>query len=220
MEPIVIFGVRSPLVVDFEEACERAGRRIAAAVQASPYKARLLDRKPLVALADVQAEHLTIPCIVCAFSPLRRRDLVAAALDAGFSFDGPLIDDTAIVARSSRIGDGTYVGAGTMIGAASLIGDHVFINRAVNLGHHTVLDDFATIGPGVTSAGHVRIGEGVVIGAGSTLLPGVTIGAGAMVAAGAVVHRDVDEGVLVAGVPAVPKKNPPSQTSVHLESEE
>lgn len=217
---ITIFGVRSPMAPDFEETCERAGLTIVAAVKASAQAPRLLNRAPLVEVADLVDAHRSARCVVCAFSPLRRRELVAAAMAAGLHFDGPLVDPTCVIARSTRIGDGAFVGAGCVIGAAGRLGDHVFVNRASNLGHHLVLDDFATIGPGVTIAGNVRIGEGTVIGAGSTILPGVVIGARAMVAAGSVVRRDVPDDTLVAGVPAKPTRLRPSATAVHPPGEE
>jgi acetyltransferase-like isoleucine patch superfamily enzyme len=50
------------------------------------------------------------------------------------------------------------------------------------------------------------IEDGAMVGAGATLLPGVTIGIGAIVAAGAVVTRDVAARTMVAGVPAVYKR--------------
>ena len=52
----------------------------------------------------------------------------------------------------------------------------------------------------------VVIGDNVWIGANATILPGVTIGSMSVVAAGAVVTKDVPSGVLVAGNPAVIKK--------------
>ncbi len=52
----------------------------------------------------------------------------------------------------------------------------------------------------------VKIGEYCWIGARSTILPGVTIGEGSVVAAGSVVTKDVPPHTMVAGVPAVIKK--------------
>ncbi len=217
---IVLFGVRSPMVADFEETCERAGLTIAAAVKACGHAPRLLDRRPLIEPPALTSALREIRCVVCAFSPIRRRELVEAALAAGLLFDGPLVDPTTVIAGSTRLGDGTFIGAGGVIGAAGRLGDHVFVNRAVNLGHHAVVDDFATVGPGVTIAGHVRIGEATVIGAGSTILPGVVIGARAMVAAGSVVRRDVADDTLVAGAPARPTRLSPAKTAVHPPGEE
>ena len=48
----------------------------------------------------------------------------------------------------------------------------------------------------------VRIGDGSWLGHGAVVLPGVTIGRHAVVGAGAVVHRDVPDHGIAAGVPA------------------
>lgn len=48
----------------------------------------------------------------------------------------------------------------------------------------------------------IFIGDGVWIGANSLILPGVNIGKGSVIAAGSVVCENVDENVLVGGVPA------------------
>lgn len=48
----------------------------------------------------------------------------------------------------------------------------------------------------------VTIGDYSQIGAGAIILPGVTVGTGVIVAAGAVVTKDIEDGVIVAGVPA------------------
>ncbi|MFM5311335.1 DapH/DapD/GlmU-related protein [Aeromonas caviae] len=48
----------------------------------------------------------------------------------------------------------------------------------------------------------VTIGDYSQIGAGAIVLPGVRIGTGVIVAAGAVVTKDIEDGVIVAGVPA------------------
>ena len=56
------------------------------------------------------------------------------------------------------------------------------------------------------SAAHLSIGNNVWIGASAIILPGVKIGDGSVVGAGSVVTKDVDEGYLYAGNPAVKLK--------------
>ncbi|EGR2831721.1 hypothetical protein I2474_10450 [Vibrio cholerae] len=48
----------------------------------------------------------------------------------------------------------------------------------------------------------VLIGDNTQIGAGAIILPGVEIGSGVIVAAGAVVTKNIEDNVIVAGVPA------------------
>lgn len=58
----------------------------------------------------------------------------------------------------------------------------------------------------IVSKGPVVIGKNVWIGDKATILPGVTIGDGAIVAANSVVSKDVPPYSVVAGIPAVVKK--------------
>jgi PREDICTED: hypothetical protein len=53
----------------------------------------------------------------------------------------------------------------------------------------------------------VKIGKDCWIGANAVILPGVTIGDIVVVAAGSVVTKDIPSKVMIAGVPAVIKKN-------------
>ena len=48
----------------------------------------------------------------------------------------------------------------------------------------------------------IHRGKNVWIGSNAVVLPGVTIGDGAIVAAGAVVSKDIEENLIVGGVPA------------------
>jgi sugar O-acyltransferase (sialic acid O-acetyltransferase NeuD family) len=203
MKQIALFGVRSPLVVEYEEACRCAGIAIPFAVSVSGAP-RLLATDSVIELDDIELYHLETACVVCAFSPVRRRVLVETASNAGFTVADALVHPAATIASSARVGAGSFVNAGCVIGALSMIGENVVFNRSSSAGHHTVLADFVSVGPGVTLAGNVRVGEGSVIGAGSTILPDLRIGAGAIIAAGAVVRHHVADGIMVAGNPAVP----------------
>lgn len=49
----------------------------------------------------------------------------------------------------------------------------------------------------------VVIGERTFVGVGATILPGVTIGADCIIGAGAIVSKDIPDGSLALGVPAI-----------------
>jgi maltose O-acetyltransferase len=94
----------------------------------------------------------------------------------------------------------THLDALIVIGADCDIGPSVeFITGSHVIGASSRRAGIGTVKP-------IVINDGCWIGAGSRILGGVTIGSGAVVAAGSVVIRDVPENVLVAGVPAVVKK--------------
>ncbi len=99
------------------------------------------------------------------------------------------------------VGDDTIIGDHVFLdGRAYLrIGNHVDIASSVmifNSEHDINSEDFHA----VTSA--VEIGDYVFIGPRAIILQGVKIGRGAVIAAGAVLTKNVEEGVVVGGVPA------------------
>ncbi|NVZ21659.1 DapH/DapD/GlmU-related protein [Pseudomonas costantinii] len=111
------------------------------------------------------------------------------------------------------IGEGTWLSPGNIFNthqeADIQIGSRCDLGPGIEfiVGSHE-------IGPGERRAGKgtarpIRIGNGCWIGAKSVILGGVTIGDGAIVAAGAVVTRDVPPHTLVAGVPALAKRQLP-----------
>ena len=90
----------------------------------------------------------------------------------------------------------------TMLDCAKIvIGDNVFLAPGVQL--YTATHPLDAIERRSTEyAQPISIGDDVWIGGCAIVLPGVSIGSRVVVAAGAVVTKDVEDGVVVAGVPA------------------
>ncbi len=168
---MILFGIRSPLVVEVEETLLRLDRAVTAAVSVNDTP-RILDRRAVVDLADFEPPEggRFIPI---AFQPQRRAELAQMALDLGLALAESLVDPTAILPRSIHIGDGTFINAGSVIGGATAIGEMVLVSRSASIGHHVLLGDRVSIGPGATLAGNIRVGEDSVIGAGAVIQPDI-----------------------------------------------
>ncbi|MEP4806413.1 MAG: acetyltransferase [Hyphomicrobiales bacterium] len=162
----------------------------------------MMRRTAVISEQDAAHEHQDLPFVPCAFNPRRREELSKRAIKIGLSLSPAVIDPSAIVARSSQIGELSYLNAGVVIGGATVVGSNVLINRSTSAGHHCFLSDGASLGPGVTLASNVHVGSSAMIGAGATILPDTKIGDGAVVSAGALVRKNVPEGAVVAGAPA------------------
>ncbi len=117
-----------------------------------------------------------------------------------------LVHPTSYVSPYACLGEGAFVGANTVLAPGTNVGNQVFINRGVNVGHDVLIQDYARIFAGSNIGGHSVIRHGATIGMGAAVIEEQVIGAGAFVAAGAVVINDVEEGCMVAGIPAVLKK--------------
>lgn len=198
----MIFGVGSPLVVDFEESLRRAGVTVAAAVRNVPGDVWLLDPRPMIDVSDLRPDLLRLPFLVPFFTPANRQKAAREALATGFTEPAVLADPSVLKPTSMTLGRGVYINVGCVLGAGSTFGDHVLINRGACIGHHVTFDRFASIGPGAVVAGFARLGRGSVVGAGAVVLPKVTIGDNAVVGAGAVLTRDLPDHCLAVGNPA------------------
>lgn len=197
----VLFGARSPIVVEFEEVCARAGIPLVAAISVNGTP-RVLNRAIVVSLEDMGNRFHGLDFIPVAFSPQRRRDLHDQGLERGLRLAPAAVDPSAVLFSSARVREGTFVNAGAIVGALSIIGSCCLLNRSVSIGHHSIIDDFVSIGPGATLASNARVGEASMIGAGCTILPNVEIGAGSFIAAGSVVRKSMGPGMLISGNPA------------------
>jgi maltose O-acetyltransferase len=91
------------------------------------------------------------------------------------------------------------------------VGDHVALAHHVKLVTTTHDATWQTKRCGESRIDPIVIEDGCWIGAGAIILPGVTVGRGSVVGAGAVVTADVPTNTLVAGVPARPIKELPTQ---------
>lgn len=199
---LVLFGVGSSLVIDYEETCRRLGVTVVAAIRNRAGPTFLLSQEALITVEQVDDDLRSIPCICPLFTPANRRIAAAEAAALGFSFAPPVVDPTAVIASSVRLGRGTYVNAACVLGGASSFGAQVVVNRGASVGHHVEIDDFASIGPSAVLAAAVRVARGAMIGAGAVVLPGVRVGEHAVVGAGAVVTRNVPDRHVVVGNPA------------------
>jgi acetyltransferase-like isoleucine patch superfamily enzyme len=122
-----------------------------------------------------------------------------------------------VIRENCRIGDDVSVWSNTIVDYGSRIGDRVKIHSNCYIAQYTEIADDAFLAPGVTIANDLypgsresqqmmsgpSIGPGAQIGVNVTILPFVRIGAGALVGAGSVVTRDLPDGCVAFGNPAV-----------------
>lgn len=118
-----------------------------------------------------------------------------------------------IVSKNAEVGsfdnnveNGVIVTSGVIITNSITIKKGALINLNCTIGHDTTIGEYVEICPNVNVSGHCVIDDGVFIGTSATILPKVHIGKNSIVAAGAVVTKDVPANVMVAGIPAVVKK--------------
>ena len=135
------------------------------------------------------------------------------------------ISENTLIGKNVMIWHLTYVGDNVEIGDDSKIGSLTHVDYDVKIGKNTkiegqvyippktVIGNDCFLGPGVVLTNDlypmsekmigVTVEDGAIIGAGSVIRPGVTIGKNSVVAMGSIVTKDVPEGVVVMGNPAM-----------------
>jgi sugar O-acyltransferase (sialic acid O-acetyltransferase NeuD family) len=202
MTGVILFGVGSAIVIDFEESLHRARVPLAAGIRNRPGPSYLSEDARTLPPDELGSELLRLPFLVPLFTPGYRQEAAQEAARYGLQHPFSLVDPSVAAPRRLNLGPGTYINAGVSLGGGSTFGAFALINRGASIGHHARLGDFVSIGPGVTLAGDVTIGMGAVIGAGATILPSLTVGENAVVGAGAVITQDVPVRCLAVGNPA------------------
>jgi UDP-3-O-[3-hydroxymyristoyl] glucosamine N-acyltransferase len=113
--------------------------------------------------------------------------------------------------RGVKIGNNVEVGANTNIERGSLsdtiIGDGTKVDSLVLIGHNVVIGKNCMLTGGTIIGGSTKIGDLCWTGLNSTFKDRLKIGNNVIVAAGAAVVHDVEDGDIVAGVPAKSIKN-------------
>jgi sugar O-acyltransferase (sialic acid O-acetyltransferase NeuD family) len=142
-----------------------------------------------------------LPYLVGVGYPVPRASVVER-LQGGAGPAGPLVDPTAVVARTAELEPGVVVlwHAGVSPGCA--LHAHSSVSYGATVGHGTVVGLCSAVMPGAAVSGDVTLGREVLVGAGAVVLEGRSVGDGAVIGAGAVVDRDVPAGARAVGVPA------------------
>ncbi|UJF34578.1 acetyltransferase [Paenibacillus hexagrammi] len=126
-------------------------------------------------------------------------------LKAGFKIP-VIIHPFSAISKHCSIGEGTVVMPGVVINSSVKIGRGCILNSGSSVDHDSIIDEGVHVSPGVHISGAVNIGRCSWLCVGSNISNNVTIGRNVIVAAGAAVINNVSDNLLVAGVPAITKK--------------
>lgn len=113
---------------------------------------------------------------------------------------------TVIGKEQVGIGDGAVVLSGSIIESTVTIGKGCLINLHSTITHGTTIGNYCEISPGVCISGNVSIGNETFIGTGAIILPKIKIGNHVVIGAGAVVTKNIPDGAVAFGNPAVVKR--------------
>lgn len=115
-----------------------------------------------------------------------------------------IVDPSAIVSPLASLGRGCFVGKLAVINNNAIVEDDCVVNTMALVEHGCHLRKHVNMSTRAVINGDVQVGEGAFLGSCSVTIGQLSIGAWSTVGAGAVVIRDVEPNVTVAGVPAKP----------------
>jgi sugar O-acyltransferase (sialic acid O-acetyltransferase NeuD family) len=187
---------------DIIDAIESRDGRIARIVLNVPLEQKILDILPagveVVALADFapSTDHYFYGFMEQSKEPLLQqlgaRGIRLANIVHSFSH----------VAKSVRLGEGNFIGAGAVVGPNGTLGRCNIVNRNASVGHDARIGDFNNIGPGSAIAGLCTFGDHNFLGSHATVLPKLTLKNHITLGAGGVLTKSADQPGTYVGIPA------------------
>ncbi len=114
-----------------------------------------------------------------------------------------LIDPRTIVSADVEIGEGVFIEAGSVLGPGVKIGNGTIIDLGAVVCHDCNIGEYSHLSPGCCLSGIVCLKENVLVGAGASINSTVTVGENVIITPGSAVMNDVEDNVIVSGIPAV-----------------
>lgn len=140
-------------------------------------------------------------CIIAVGEPLTREKLFRRLTDENIKLTS-LIDPTATVSPTAKIGNGTIICEYSTIHTGVELGNNVLIQPYCTLGHDIMVGNHSVLSTFCAPGGGAVFGERVFVGMQSTIIGGLSIGDDAIISMGAAVFRDIPVGATVVGNPA------------------
>jgi sugar O-acyltransferase (sialic acid O-acetyltransferase NeuD family) len=133
--------------------------------------------------------------------PSTRKMLADKVRGDGYVLES-LIDPTARISPSARLGEGVIIYPNTYISSCADIGDNVLIGIGSGIGHDSIIGHSTVVSTLVSISGNCVIGSGCYIGTESCIKEDTHIGANTIIGMGSCVSRDVGPGMIALGNPA------------------
>jgi sugar O-acyltransferase (sialic acid O-acetyltransferase NeuD family) len=140
-------------------------------------------------------------CIVAVGEPSDREKLFGRLAERNFEL-ATLIDPTAIVSPTAKIGAGSIVCEYSTIHTCVEIGRNTLIQPYCTIGHDIKVGDHSVFSAYFAPGGEATFGSRVYAGMHASVLEKLTVGDDAVIGMGAAVFRDVPAGATVVGNPA------------------
>lgn len=140
--------------------------------------------------------------VVIAHGEPRIRKILAEKVRGDSYVLGSVVDPSARISPSVRLGDGIILFPYTYLSSCAVIGDNALISVGSAVGHDTSVGNNTVVSTLVSVSGNCSIGSGCYIGTQSCIKEKVRIGENTIIGMGSCVYRDVGAGMIALGNPA------------------
>jgi sugar O-acyltransferase (sialic acid O-acetyltransferase NeuD family) len=140
--------------------------------------------------------------VVIAHGEPRIRRILAEKVRGDNYTLGSVIDPTARISSSARLGAGIILFPYTYISNSAVIGDNALISVGSAIGHDSIIGDNTVVSSLASVSGHCSIGEDCYIGTSACIKEKVRIGKQTIIGMGSCVFRDIAAGMIALGNPA------------------
>ncbi len=170
-------------------------------IDLNEYRVGLKYLGPDSAIKEIKNLYPNAKYVIGIGDVLLRKKLIDLYEESGIEFE-TVIHPSSIVSHDVVIGRGSVVFPRTVINAGSELGQHCIVNTGAVIEHDNIIGNNVHIGPGCVTGGQVRIKDDTLVGLGSSIRNNTTIGEKCIIGCGSVVVGNIDDNLLVYGVPA------------------
>lgn len=142
-----------------------------------------------------------VECVIAVGEPSSRETLHNKLIDAGVRLTS-LVDTTAIVSPTAKIGNGVIICEFSTIHTEAALGCNALIQPFCDIGHDIKVGNHVVLSPFCAPGGGTVFGDRVFVGMHVSIMELVVIGDDAIIGMGSAVFRDVPAGATVVGNPA------------------
>jgi len=143
--------------------------------------------------------------VVATGEPVVRKTLYDRLASGGIAL-ATIVDDTALISDTARLGAGVVVTAYCSVSSSAVVGNNVAINTKAIVGHDVQLGEHCVVSSLVNIGGASSVGDNSYIGMGAQIKEGTAIGSDVIIGMGSVVYNDIPDEMIALGNPARPMR--------------
>lgn len=117
-----------------------------------------------------------------------------------------LVHPSTRLSRWAVLEEGAIITYGCNISCGTHVKTNAYLQPSCGLGHDTIVGEDSVVSACARIAGGVTVGERVYIGMSALLKEGITVGNDVIIGMASVVHKPIDDSLIVMGNPARPMR--------------